>query len=355
MRHLINSVLVLSAIVASSASAADLPAKKTAPAAAASMQGCPAFGAGFFNIPGGETCLKIGGYFRYMGYVQTPDTGITNAAYSQAGRYRLELDARSNSEVGTVRGFARITDNATDRAFVQLGGLTAGAYSATTDIAGIVGETFSALYNDGTNVTGGIKYDAAFGATTVTLGFENAKDQNASSSVSDRPDALIGVKTKLGDLNASIIGVNHHVQGGTSGEAEGYALLSNVGTSVGALAANMWGGVSKGASRYTYSTALAVATWPDSDANAGNLADGANYGGQIVYTAGQVKVASQMSQATLSYNGSKYTSNRYGLAFITTPAPGLTVEPGVTIYQNTDQNASATTTTRAYLQIKSAF
>ena len=61
----ITSLLLSSAavLVAGSAFAADLPAKKAAPAAA--VVACPAFGAGFFQLPGSDTCIQLSGFVRY--------------------------------------------------------------------------------------------------------------------------------------------------------------------------------------------------------------------------------------------------------------------------------------------------
>ena len=50
-------------VAIASAQAADLPSKKAAPATYVKI--CDAYGAGFFYIPGTETCVKLGGYTRY--------------------------------------------------------------------------------------------------------------------------------------------------------------------------------------------------------------------------------------------------------------------------------------------------
>ena len=44
------------------AQAADLPTRKAAPVEYVRV--CDAYGAGFFFIPGTDTCLRIGGYVR---------------------------------------------------------------------------------------------------------------------------------------------------------------------------------------------------------------------------------------------------------------------------------------------------
>ena len=81
---------------------------------------CDAFGTGYFYIPGTETCLKIGGMVRWdLTYGNNPAIGTTNnAAYkwtsvaAAGSQLRLTVDAKNDSEVGTVyswlqvRGFA---------------------------------------------------------------------------------------------------------------------------------------------------------------------------------------------------------------------------------------------------------
>ena len=64
---------------------------------------CDVYGAGFFYIPGTETCLKIGGYFRYDIYF---DGGITKLA-----RFAPTFDVRADTEIGTLRGYAEIEIN----------------------------------------------------------------------------------------------------------------------------------------------------------------------------------------------------------------------------------------------------
>jgi len=60
-------------VAAGAAGAADLP---TVEAADQYVRICDAFGAGFFYIPAGETCLKINGYVRAEGHYVDGDTGV---------------------------------------------------------------------------------------------------------------------------------------------------------------------------------------------------------------------------------------------------------------------------------------
>ena len=108
---------------------------------------CDVYGSGFFYIPGTETCMKIGGYVRFKYIMQDLDTNggpFDNvnaedddyAAYSRV-RVRLNFDVREETELGTLRGFARVqAENTTgtdgdadyrmDMGYIQLGGLTMG-------------------------------------------------------------------------------------------------------------------------------------------------------------------------------------------------------------------------------------
>jgi lipopolysaccharide export system ATP-binding protein len=86
-------------VTVAGASAADLPSKKAAPATFVKI--CDTYGAGYFFIPGSDTCLKIGGRVRYdLTYV--PTGKIFNSAgakdfsvqdtYGQHVRGRITLD-----------------------------------------------------------------------------------------------------------------------------------------------------------------------------------------------------------------------------------------------------------------------
>lgn len=64
---------------------------------------CDVYGAGFFYIPGTETCLAISGYVWYQ-------IGASSAVdwYTNTVRARVNFDARSETEWGTLRGYVRL-------------------------------------------------------------------------------------------------------------------------------------------------------------------------------------------------------------------------------------------------------
>ncbi|MBT9290076.1 porin [Prosthecodimorpha staleyi] len=153
------------------ASAADLG--RPAPAAVDYVKVCDAYGAGFFYIPGSQTCLKIGGYVRaeYRAYdfdnafaalagktVGTNDP--THHDFTTRVRAQVTLDARTNTEFGLLRSFTEAwwtVDSGSSsptvtlwNAYIQFGGLTAGRaqsffdfYTGTT-----YGSYFEAAHSD---------------------------------------------------------------------------------------------------------------------------------------------------------------------------------------------------------------
>src|ERR671938_310581 len=92
-----NSLIIGSAaalIAVSWAQAADLPVKAKA---VEYVKVCSLYGAGFFYIPGTDTCIKIGGYLRVD---TTFNGGIYNAPYwngngGQQNRYTDYFQSRS--------------------------------------------------------------------------------------------------------------------------------------------------------------------------------------------------------------------------------------------------------------------
>src|SRR5665647_769578 len=125
---LVKSLLLGSAAgfaVVAGAHAADLPSRKAAPASYVKI--CDAYGAGFFYIPGTDTCIRLGGYVRAE-YQYTPGhnvyqysgtaTAATLATPVQYGkaqdttgmemRGRINVDARTATPWGTARTFVRL-------------------------------------------------------------------------------------------------------------------------------------------------------------------------------------------------------------------------------------------------------
>ncbi|MGX9426969.1 MULTISPECIES: porin [Bradyrhizobium] len=98
------------------AQAADLPVKAKA---VEYVKVCSLYGAGFWYIPGTDTCMKIGGYLRvdttfnggiYGSQAWSGDAGQHNRYqdyFSARSRMALTIDTRTATEYGVVRTFAQ--------------------------------------------------------------------------------------------------------------------------------------------------------------------------------------------------------------------------------------------------------
>ena len=204
------------------ASAADLPSRAKGPAVEY-VRICDAQGAGFFFIPGADTCLKIGGYaradyqFRTVHNVSASRVGGTifpvagpkvNSQQSQdssgfRARGQIDFDARSETDYGRLRGYVRyrITqgdgaivgtnvggvagapDAQLDQGYVQWAGITAGRLKSFFDGLGS-GPDYpldsSRAYDSRTQV---LAYTAKFGAGfSATLSLEDPVARRGATS-----------------------------------------------------------------------------------------------------------------------------------------------------------------------------
>jgi hypothetical protein len=118
---MVKSLLLGSAatfVAAAGAQAADLPMKAKA---VEYVKVCSLYGAGYYYIPGTDTCIKIGGFVRFDTVWNGAPSGATtfvtgadarfNAAetryYDWRTRLVLTMDTRSQTEYGTLRSYIR--------------------------------------------------------------------------------------------------------------------------------------------------------------------------------------------------------------------------------------------------------
>ena len=97
------------------AQAADLPVKAKA---VEYVKVCSLYGAGFYYIPGTDTCIRIGGYLRAevtFGGAPSDAVYLTGAGglgdraagqYQSRARIMMNVDTRTATEYGVVRTFA---------------------------------------------------------------------------------------------------------------------------------------------------------------------------------------------------------------------------------------------------------
>lgn len=193
------------------AQAADLPVKKAAPIEYVRV--CSAYGAGFFYIPGTETCIRLSGRARLdVGYQPTDSrSGSNGDTTGYIGLARINVDARTQTDYGTLRAFVRLQfasrtgatgglrsgtqeriGNAfgasgqdqsgraqqfvnTDKAFIQFAGLTAGRASSFFDFYAHDFEFAGATANSDVQSTNLLAYTSKLGGTgfSATISLED--------------------------------------------------------------------------------------------------------------------------------------------------------------------------------------
>ncbi|WP_051356517.1 porin [Azorhizobium doebereinerae] len=206
---LLGSVAGLAAVAG--AQAADLPVKAKA---VEYVKVCSAYGAGYYYIPGTDTCLKIDGYARFDTYVNAVGTfnpnissvagtafngvgaGVGGYPYSDAddndyltrARAVMGMDARTQTDYGTLRSYIRFGmnwDSQTggnagsgiglyfERAFIQFAGFTFGYTQSFFDTG--TSYAYTTLYAGSNQWTTALAYTAQFGnGFSATLALEDA-------------------------------------------------------------------------------------------------------------------------------------------------------------------------------------
>jgi len=210
-------------IAMSGAQAADLPVKAKA---VEYVRICSLYGAGFYYIPGTDTCIKLGGYLRadttfngsgaYDDPAWNGPSGQQNRLrnyYIARARQDINIDTRTATEYGVVRTFFDATFNwttGTDAiagggssigvyyAFIQFAGFTMGKAVSqySTPWTGYPGNNSSFLIGGQDDVTGinQLAYTASFGngvTGSISLEDQSAYDQGGLYNVSAGPGAAV--------------------------------------------------------------------------------------------------------------------------------------------------------------------
>ena len=199
------------------AQAADLPVKVKA---VEYVKVCSLYGAGFYYIPGTDTCLKIGGFLRVdtsfnsSGTYAVPFfqgaglTNLRNKDYFQ-GRVRanLNMDTRTATEYGVVRTFVNTQfqwsdasdgiaggNNEVDFAFIQFAGFTIGKAVSQFETQWVLSHpSISSGFTGGSDTKTGIPqlaYTASFGnGISATLSAETGRPYRVAG-IYDGNDAI---------------------------------------------------------------------------------------------------------------------------------------------------------------------
>jgi hypothetical protein len=240
---LLGSVAALAAVTG--AQAADLPSKKAAPVEYVRV--CSAYGAGFFYIPGTDTCLRVGGRVRAEYRYSEPFARSADSAGFRA-RGRLNVDARTQTAYGTLRAFMRyeltadtgsygtagssvnLTKSNLEKAFIQFAGITAGRAQSFFDFYAN-DLNFQDLRGSDNLNQNLLAYTASFGSGfSATISLEDATQRrtstgafaNAINYAGERMPDVVGVlRVDQGWGSAQLSAAVHQIQALNFGPAIG--------------------------------------------------------------------------------------------------------------------------------------
>jgi porin-like protein len=214
------------------AQAADLAVKAKA---VEYMKVCTLYGAGFYYIPGTDTCIRIGGAMR----IETAFNGSTfNAPFFQGGpgganaysrsyfntreRFNLFVDTRTATEYGPLRTYANLQFDflqgreniaggyvAVDYAFIQFAGFTFGKAVSMFDPQWALAKPLfgsTGFFNGSNDATGipMLAYTASFGGgVSTTVALEDAQPYRSAGTANT---SLTGANALLGPFGAASTG-----------------------------------------------------------------------------------------------------------------------------------------------------
>ena len=244
-----TKTLVLAAAAASmftiaGAQAADLP---SAPEPVDYVRVCDAYGAGYFYIPGTETCLRVQGgmrvELRFRDFADDDNsawgTREGNATTTRARAY-VRFDSRTQTEYGLLRTFVDLwftgdstgtSDNPTVKlknGFVQFGGFTFGRVG-NSFFDFYTGDAWGSILDQGfsDHATNAFAYTYGFGnGFSATLSVEDATFSRGALSNNagtldvygghKMPDFVANLRVDQGWGSAQLMGALHQVYGDSS-------------------------------------------------------------------------------------------------------------------------------------------
>ncbi|MCS0493614.1 porin [Ancylobacter sp. GSK1Z-4-2] len=236
------------------AAAADLPVKAKA---AEYVKICSTYGAGFYYIPGSDTCLKIGGFvqtdYYYQDFSYLPKDEYQDSYFLARGA--LRVDARTQTEYGTLRSyfeyrltyggggsnFSESTNSNLDKGYIQFAGFTFGKvqsffdYYADNNVWGV--DSIEITSDENSIVAA---YTADFGnGFTATISIEDDSSRADGVDYDIYGDTETDIPALIGNINyegewggfqisGMVRQLDSDYYGWSSGDDVGWAVLGGV-------------------------------------------------------------------------------------------------------------------------------
>ena len=353
--------------VGAGAQAADLPMAEPVEY----VRICDAFGAGFYYIPGTDTCLKIGGRVRVEAHWVENDPGDSNDNnFTTRARGYISLDARTQTDWGLLRAYTQMLMTvgpkassapdgpggqnydqsfALDKAFIQIvngaGTITAGYASSNFD-APFSSNTFGTRIgiDDPTGTATQFAYTfAGGGGFSATIAIEDAASagRRKEGPVDDYegqelPDVVANVRVSGGWGDALVAGVLHHIHD-VNGDGWGWAVNGGVNLGLGMFTAGVTAGYADGAIGYITNDNGGTGDFdgPDGDDTNQAWSIRGGIGVNFTPTMGAFVDASWTETDADTAAGVDYTEWAIAADVQWTPISGLTMGPEVA-WRNTD-------------------
>jgi hypothetical protein len=208
----IKSLLIGSAaaiVAVSGAQAADAIVAAE-PEAVEYVRVCDAFGAGFFYIPGSETCLKVGGYVRFQTNFGRDESGSSD--WNSFTRAQVAFDARTETDLGVLRSqitLRGVPDTADDRsglwvneAFIDVAGIRAGKFYSHWDVS-LYGETDELSSN---SLFNSIRYTYDAGAFAFSASVDELEAVKGAVSADNNVGIAAQISAKFAGIDAALLG-----------------------------------------------------------------------------------------------------------------------------------------------------
>ncbi len=243
------------AIFATHTSAMAADAILVAPEPVDYVRVCDAYGAGFYYVPGTQTCLQIGGYVRFqIGFtsersgIDDDYFGFTGDQYNSWIRARLNFDARTETEWGTLRSYIRFEAESLsqtvptadapvmlDQGFIEIAGFVMGYTESAWESSISAGYGQAGSFSD-TGLFFGSQQRTLFQYNYVANGFGAGISLEDDATGDYAPDIVgtlsysteaFGVWAKVGYDEEETVGVGGDAWGATLGAQVNFGAAHN--------------------------------------------------------------------------------------------------------------------------------
>jgi hypothetical protein len=201
---LIGSAAALAAVSGAQAADAIVAAE---PEAVEYVRVCDAFGAGFFYIPGSETCLKASGFVRFQTNFAKDAKGTSD--WNSFTRAQVNFDARTETDLGVLRSMISLRgqpdngDKSTggvwlEEAYLDVAGLRAGKFYSFWD-ASLSGETDELASN---SLFNSVSYTYDAGAFSIAA----AVDELQLGTTDNNVGVAVQAAAKIAAIDVALLG-----------------------------------------------------------------------------------------------------------------------------------------------------